>query len=246
MPRVRNRYDPSATEPFRLSRSKVEDYLRCPRCFYLDRRLGVGRPSSPPFSINIAVDALLKREFDAYRAAGTPHPLMVEAGIDAVPYQHQLLDRWRSNFQGIQVQHAPTNLLLTGAVDDLWVTPAKELIVVDYKATAKAGEVSLDAPWQVGYKRQAEFYQWLLRQSGFTVHPTAWFVYCNGDLTRPDFDARVEFSIRLLPYEGDDRWVAPVLEQVRDCLRSNELPPRTEGCEFCAYRASAQTHEGVS
>ncbi len=32
----------------------------------------------------------------------------------------------------------------------------EELIVVDYKATAKNGDVCIDAPWQVGYKRQIE------------------------------------------------------------------------------------------
>ena len=40
-----------------------------------------------------------------------------------------------------------------------------ELIIVDYKATAKNGEVNLDADWQIGYKRQMEIYQWLFRQN---------------------------------------------------------------------------------
>jgi hypothetical protein len=57
-------FDPGSDKPFPLSRSKVELYLNCPRCFYLDRRLGIGRPSGPPFNLNSAVDALLKREFD--------------------------------------------------------------------------------------------------------------------------------------------------------------------------------------
>ena len=48
-------------------------------------------------------------------------------------------------------------------------SPGGELIVVDYKATSKDGEVTLDAPRQDGYKRQMEFYQWLLRCNGFTV-----------------------------------------------------------------------------
>lgn len=40
-------YDPASSAPFALSRSKVELFLDCPRCFYLDRRLGVARPSGP-------------------------------------------------------------------------------------------------------------------------------------------------------------------------------------------------------
>lgn len=50
--------------------------MDCPRCFYLDRRLGIARPPGFPFNLNSAVDALLKREFDRYRAQGVAHPMM--------------------------------------------------------------------------------------------------------------------------------------------------------------------------
>ena len=58
--------------------------------------------------------------------------------------------------RGIQYLHSPTNLLITGGVDDVWVYPNGELIIVDYKATSKDGEVNLDSDWQIGYKRQME------------------------------------------------------------------------------------------
>src|SRR5438105_389146 len=78
--RKRNLYDPASVEPYRLSRSKVELFLQCPRCFYLDRRLGVSRPEGPAFSLNNTVDLLLKREFDAYRLRREAHNAMVEHG----------------------------------------------------------------------------------------------------------------------------------------------------------------------
>ena len=84
MPR-RILYQPGSARPFRLSRSKVELFLSCPRCFYLDRRLGISRPASFPFNLNSAVDTLLKAEFDQYREAREPHPYMTEAGLDAIP-----------------------------------------------------------------------------------------------------------------------------------------------------------------
>jgi hypothetical protein len=57
-------FNPESKEPFELSRSKIDLFLECARCFYLDRRLGIGRPDSFPFTLNNAVDALLKKEFD--------------------------------------------------------------------------------------------------------------------------------------------------------------------------------------
>ncbi len=119
--RSRNRFDPLAPAPFRLSRSKLENFIRCARCFYLDRRLGIDPPPMPPFTLNTAVDHLWKKEFDRYRALGQPHPLMTAHAIDAVPFSHPDLDTWRNNFQGVRVLHEPTNLLIQGAVDDLWV-----------------------------------------------------------------------------------------------------------------------------
>lgn len=234
-PRKRNLYDPKVKVPYKVSRSKIELFTDCARCFYIDRRLGISRPSGPPFNLNKAVDALLKKEFDVHRVNGTPHPLMKEYGIAAVPYAHAEMDTWRENFVGVQFHHQPSNFLVTGAVDDVWVTPKGELIVVDYKATSKSGEVNLDSEWQMGYKRQMEIYQWLLRQRGFAVSTTGYFVYVNGRTDLAAFDGRLEFSVKVLPYTGEDAWVPDALLRMRRCLRSSKIPKAAKDCEFCAY-----------
>ena len=92
------------------------------------------------------MDELLKREFDSYREKGKPHPYMVSAGIAAVPAKHPDLDVWRQNFKGVQHQHAETTFIITGAIDDLWIREDGRYIVADYKATAKNGEVNINAP----------------------------------------------------------------------------------------------------
>jgi len=38
-----------------LSRSKIDLFVECPRCFWLDVGQGVRRPSGPPFTLNNAV-----------------------------------------------------------------------------------------------------------------------------------------------------------------------------------------------
>lgn len=242
--RTKNRYVPGADEPFRVSRSKIDLFLNCPRCFYLDRRMGIAQPPGYPFSLNSAVDTLLKKEFDLHRAKGTKHPLMHAYGVDAVPFSHPKMDAWRDSLRaGVQYLHVPTNLLITGGVDDVWVNPNGELIVVDYKATAKDGEVNLDADWQIGYKRQMEVYQWLFRRNGFGVSDTGYFVYCNGDTDKEAFDARLEFSVKLIAYRGDDSWVDPTLHDLHACLASDAMPTASADCDYCRYRAAAKTVE---
>ncbi len=236
VPRTRGLYRTDAREPFKISRSKLELSLECPRCFYIDRKLGVGRPPGFPFNLNSAVDTLLKREFDMHRVAGTKHPLQEHYGVDAIPVAHEDLDTWRHNFTGVQVLHEPTNFMVFGAIDDLWENTDGEYVVVDYKATSKSEKIeALDKEWHGGYKRQMEIYQWLLRQKGYTVSDTGYFVYCNGDADREAFDARLEFDVTLIPYTGDDSWVEGAIRDAKEILDSEMLPEASSDCDYCTF-----------
>ena len=237
-------YKPGQTAPFKVSRSKIELYKQCPRCFWLDVRLKITRPSSPPFNINKTIDELFKKEFDTHRAAKSPHPIMLENHVQAVPFQHEQMDEWRHNFTGVKTVHKPTNLHVFGAVDDVWVNEAGELIVVDYKATSKGKDVSIDSDWQISYKRQMEVYQWLLRANGFTVSDTGYFVYANARVDVDGFNDHLEFKTLLLPYTGKADWVDKTLHDMKACMES-DMPPVGVSimggeCEHCAY-ARART-----
>ena len=237
-------YDPNLNLPFRLSRSKIDSFLKCQRCFYIDRRLGVGQPPGYPFSLNSAVDKLLKKEFDVLRLKKEAHPLMTKFGIDAIPFAHEKLNEWRDSLRGGITYLVPgTNFNVTGGVDDIWQNPNGELIIVDYKATSKEEEVNLDAEWQIGYKRQMEIYQWLFRKNGFPVAKTGYFVYCNGKTDGDGFDAKLEFDIKIIPYEGDDTWVEKTIRNAYECLNSNQIPQSSQDCDYCNYRRAAQEVE---
>jgi hypothetical protein len=241
--RLKNLFDPKSKLPFKLSRSKIDLFLNCPRCFYLDRRLGIGQPPGFPFSLNSAVDALLKKEFDIHRAASHTHPLMKAYGLKLIPFSHAMMDEWRQNFKGVQFLHQKTNLIITGAVDDLWVDQNETVYVVDYKSTSKETRVNLDAGWQIGYKRQMEIYQWLLRQNGLNVADTGYFVYCNGKTDRRAFDAKLEFDIDIIPYRGDAAWVEGAVIDAHKCLKGAKIPKAGAGCDFCRYVAARKKAE---
>lgn len=239
----RGLFKPGDAEPFKVSRSGIELFVNCPCCFYLSNVRGISRPSGPPFNINTAVDTLLKKEFDYHRAGQTQHPYMAHYGIDAVPFQHDDMDKWRENFKGVRFVHEPSNLLVTGAVDDVWQNNNGELIVVDYKATSKTSAVTIEEEWQMGYKRQMEVYQWLLRQNGFEVSNRGYFVYCNGRTDLEAFDGKIEFDVTLLPYDGNDSWVEGTLMQMRKCLDNPSTPTPSKMCEFCGYAEARQKEQ---
>ena len=74
-------FNPKSEEPFVFSRSRIDNFLECKRCFYLTNKIGIARPPSFPFNLNNAVDELLKNEFDTYREKQEPHPIMIENRI---------------------------------------------------------------------------------------------------------------------------------------------------------------------
>lgn len=235
-------YVPGQTAAYKISRSKIEMFISCKRCFWLEKRMGIKQPSTPPFTINSAIDSLLKKEFDEYRKMQKPHPYMVDAKINAVPFRHKDLDKWRHNFTGVQALHEPTNILVFGAVDDVWVGPNGELIVVDYKATAKNKVISdLDPPggWHDAYRRQMEIYQWLLRSNGFEVSNTGYFVYANADVNQAKFGNELKFDVRTFPYEGSSDWVESTLIKMKEVLEGDipEVGRTMLGgiCEHCNY-----------
>jgi len=237
--RKRNLYDPASPAAFRISRGKIDLFLECPRCFWLDRKMGLGRPSMPGFALNSAVDQLLKNEFDLLRKEGEKHQLMEQYGIDAVPFDHPDLPIWRDDvhkFVGASVVHQPTNLEICGIIDDVWINSQGELHIVDYKATSTSQEISLEDEYKQQYKKQMEVYQWIFRQKGFQVSNVGYFIFANAAKNRPKFDARLEFKVEIIAYEGDDSWVEPTIFEIKKCLDSEEIPSPAENCQYCRYR----------
>lgn len=228
-------YTPGQTEVFALSRSKIDLFLQCSKCFYLDRVHGIARPQFPAFLLNSAVDELFKKEFDIHRINKEQHPIMKQYGIDVLPYQHSDLEQWRHNFTGVRITHQPTNFELFGAVDDIWINPKGELHVVDYKSTSKDEAITLDDKWKEGYKRQLEIYQWLLRQKGFNVSDKGFFVFANGKKDRKAFDGKLEFDVTLLDYVGDTSWIEDTVFRIKEVLDSIKIPQSNPDCEYCNY-----------
>jgi len=221
----------------KLSRSKLELFLECPKCFWLDLRQGIKRPPPAPYTINSAIDFLLKEEFDVHRAKGTRHPVMETNKIDAVPFRHDQLNKWRHNFTGVQFEHAPTGFLVYGAVDDVWVGPDGRLIVVDYKATGAKQHQIYDS-----YRRQMEIYQWLLARNGFDVSPVGYFVFAqvNKGSGFGNGTASLAFDLFIEPLVGDNSWVEQGLKSARKTYDMEKAPEATPACEYCNYRRQAE------
>jgi CRISPR/Cas system-associated exonuclease Cas4 (RecB family) len=234
-------YDKKLNIPFKISRSKFNNFLSCKRCFYLDRVVGLKEPSMPGWALNIAVDELLKKEFDQYRKEEKPHPIMLKHKLDFIPYKHKDLDIWRNSLKGgISYHDEKTNLVLHGGIDDVWFDlQKKELVVVDYKAQSSNYPVTinsyLNSEWHLSYKLQMDIYVHILRKMNFKVSNTSYFYVCNGEKTNNKFEDKIDFKTTLVPYAVNTSWIEEKLYEMKEVLNLDKPPAIDPSCEKCAY-----------
>ncbi|MDC0220406.1 hypothetical protein OAL54_01575 [Gammaproteobacteria bacterium] len=256
--RHRGAYKKELSEfPFELSRSTVEKFIKCPKCFYNEKFYGVKPPSIPGFLLNSNTDTLLKKDFDQYRGRKS-HPIMLLAGLEhLVPFAHEDIENWEDslhfglNPNKFNTLHRETNILFGGGLDDVWQNQESgELHIVDYKSTAQMGknpkplDESFIAPplnpkkidYKASYRRQMDMYQWIMRRKGFDVSSIGYFVYVDGqhldqmgmiDENDPT-KAFMEFKTSIIPYQGDDSWVENTLFKIKDGIEARA----SEGSNF--------------
>jgi len=240
-------FDPRSSDPFRLSRSKIELYYECPTCFYQSVRLGRSRPSTPGLTLNNAVDELMKCRFDHYRRLQQPDPLMVAAGISGVPYAHPDLEAWQDFRKGFCFTDPRTNFEVMGAFDDLWNDGA--ISVVDTKAGDDAKEQLAGSYYWDCYRRQMDIYTWLLYRQGFPVNFMSYFIWAQAVCKKRTADdeerLRAEptsfaltFRLSVVPYRTSIGWIEEKLLEIKECLMSDSAPrvKRKSSCKYCRFR----------
>ena len=235
-----SKYFPGSKSPFIMSRSKIDLFLKCKRCAYLDMRLGIKRPKPFPYNLNSRIDTLLKNEHDLARTKKIKTKYLEEANINAIPYFHPKLDVWREPFKAARYHHRETNIIVAGSVDDLWENlDSKKIHIVDYKSTHtnKFEKLkSFDASYLIGYKRQAEIYAWILSKLDLDIDQRSYFFYVNAKLKQEIFDNNLEFEYAIIPYDMNDfNWVEKTIIEIKNFLETDKIPSSNQDCDLCKY-----------
>ena len=256
MVRHRGKYDPIQSEPYEISRSRIQNFLNCPACFYLIQVKGIKFPSIPSYNINEATDVLLKRDFNKYRGKDNTHPFLEHMGLKhLIPFDHPEFELWTQSLHfgakgRMNCIHNESNLKVGGGLDDIWLnTETNKLHIVDYKSTSQKSSgkiISLDDPWKEPYKRQMDLYVWIMRRKGFSVSSIGYFLYCDGDRFS-DYSflslkqANMIFKMSLLEYKIDDSWIETTLLEIKECLNFSSCPSHKSSCEYGAFLQTVNT-----
>ena len=163
-----------------------------------------------------------------------------------IPFDHKDLEKWTNSLHyGLDDSyfntiHKETNIKLGGGIDDIFLnTQTDQIHIVDYKSTHTENFQRLknfDAPYLIGYKRQAEIYAWILSKLGLDIHQTSYFLYVNATLEQETFNNKLDFEYALIPYEMRDfNWVEDTVIEIKNFLETNKIPAATNDCELCKY-----------
>ena len=211
----------------KLSPNSLNLFLECPRCFWLEKREKIRRPPPYPYALNMAVDILLKKEFDEYRKKGERHPLLIANNIPAKLFPNQeLLKQWRSNFSGIRYYDSELDATLFGAVDDILEFEDGKLAPLDYKSTGSKAANVYDR-----FQLQMDIYTYLLEKNGFSTPKKGYLAFYI--VEREDgFKDRLPFKKELHEIETNPSDVPELFEDAVSLLRKEAPPSHSPDCPF--------------
>lgn len=227
------------SKPLKISRANLQLFKECPRCFWLYKHKGINRPQGYPYTLSLAVDQLLKAEFDIYRVQGILHPVLANfPGLEKAKLfaDSEQLQKWRNNFEGLKYHDLGLDATLFGAVDDMLEFSNGALAVIDYKSSG-AKEISVYADYQT----QMDVYTYILEQLGHKTARRAYFVFYQVDKT-DGFNSRLPFRGEVREITTDPGYVYDLFSRAVALARSNTPPLSHTECQYCLYVAH---HRGL-
>ena len=187
----------------------------------------IRRPPPYPYALNMAVDVLLKQEFDVYRSKNEPHPLLLENNIDAKLFSDQeLLNKWRSNLQGIRYHDPELGVTFFGAVDDVLELPDGKLAPLDYKSTGSSVPHIYDR-----FQLQMDMYTYLLERNGYLTPKKGYLAFYIVD-KQNGFEDRLPFRKELHEIETDTSYLPGIFKDAVANLNRKVPPPHSPDCPF--------------
>jgi len=226
--------------PFPISRTKVDLFFDCKRCFFLELKFGIKRPHGTPLVLNNTIIEQLKKEFDFFRKKQDIHPDIMKLNRKFVPANHERIIDWRNPFKGVRHIHKETNLKLFGTIDDLWFDlETRKYLTVIFKSTSKKEPLEISNIWP-GYWKQLSFYTYLLKKNSMEISNSGLIMYVNAIKEKDILNKEIKFDFFLFEQKLDFTWIENTIKEIYKLLINDSIPEHSGKCKFCNYFSSIQ------
>jgi len=198
--------------------------------------MGIKRPPSYPYTLNLSMDELLKEEFDAYRLKGLAHPLLEENNIKAQLFKNQkLLNQWRNNLAGIRYCDEELQATLFGAVDDVLEFNDGKIAPLDYKSTGSTAVNIYDR-----FQLQLDTYTFLMEKNGYQTPRKGYLVFYIIDKSRGFID-RLPFRKEIIEIDTNPSDIYEIFKEAVVVLRQTNPPDHSQDCLFDRWLKGVKT-----
>ena len=213
---------------YRLSPSRLNLFVDCNRCFYLDVVKKQRRPEKPFPSLPNGIDRCIKQHFDSFRGKD-PVPGEIEGcakEIELFPDQ-EFVDYARSWRTEPKWRDPKTDIVLRGGVDELLRDRNGRIIVLDFKTRGKPPEKEGVPDY---YRRQLNLYNLIFEANGYRTPSYGYILYLYPDRFRQEGDFLFETELRKVNLEVEE-----AKKLVRDAFQVLEEGIVSEHSEECKY-----------
>lgn len=162
----------------RLSKSQLDKFQDCPRCFWLGQRHKLKQPDMISSKVWKGVERVTIQHYDAHRAAKTtPYNLVGCVPAGAVPLQRDAEGMKALRYWGKGLPFKVDNILVTTALDDmLEINACGKMLynVIDYKSKSKLTDEEATAEM---YQNQADVFDLAANVNGYPTDGLVYFDY---------------------------------------------------------------------
>tara|TARA_Y100000022_G_scaffold200051_1_gene214139 strand:+ start:1202 stop:1936 length:735 start_codon:yes stop_codon:yes gene_type:complete len=228
-------YSNNSSRPFKLSRTKIDLFFECRRCFFLDQKFGIKRPHGTPLVLSNRIVNDFKKELNVCRVEKNIHSKVKELNKNLIPISHVKLEEWKSSFKGASFLDESTNLLIFGIIDDIWwdrSTNKNHSVII--KSNSKKNQMSYENIWQ-GYWRQLSLYSYLLSKNLLSMSSTGILVFINTPTSIDQMENRKNFNLNIFEKILDFDWIEPTIKEISKTLNKENPPESSKKCKFCDY-----------
>lgn len=201
---------------YKLSSSKLNLMVTCPRCFWLAMIKNVKRPASPMSSIPIKMDSIIKHYFNGYR--GNQLPPILNGKING---------RLAVGMPLTLRSDVGNGIVLWGRPDDYIELEDSVIVVLDHKTASKTPTVV-----HPSYKLQMSVYSYLLNEMGYKTTNKAYLTYFTPDDC--DLHNGMKINCSIIEVTTDSSHVVDLMDTAYEIL-NGAMPEPGEHCEFCRW-----------
>jgi CRISPR/Cas system-associated exonuclease Cas4 (RecB family) len=210
----------------KLSPSKLNLFLECPLCFWLEEN-GVHRPKGPFPSLPGGIDRKLKIYFDKYRKEGKLPPEL-KGKVDGKLYDNMAkMDTWRNARKGLSWTDDNGDILF-GAIDDC-LFDGENYIIIDFK-TYGGSEIN-DEKIEF-YQNQLDCYALLFEKNGLKHPGFAYLIFFLPSEVKEHGEIRFEINVKKVKVDS-----SRALHNFNSAIKliKNKRPAKHSACPFCAW-----------